>query len=80
MSLLRSAPSGYLLASTMLVLSWMMGLTIAAATLAQALAGYPYTTGQVAVLVAPFMVLALVGARLTVWFFSSVSEPASASN
>lgn len=69
-SLLRRAPMGYLLAATMLVFSWLMGTTVAASTVAQALAGYPYAIGQVA----PFVVLALVGFRLTLAFFRCVGD------
>lgn len=70
--LLRREPSGYLLGFAMLVFSWMVGITIAASTLAQVLAGYPYTTAQVAVLVAPF------GVWLTIGFFRAASDPGAA--
>lgn len=57
----REAPLGDVLAPTLLVLSGLMGLTITASTVAQALAGYPYTAAQVLTLVLPFVLLALAG-------------------
>jgi hypothetical protein len=67
--LLRRAPLGYLLTSIMLIFSWLIGVTIAASTAAQWLAGYPYTTAQIIGMVTPFIVLALVGLWLTRVFF-----------
>ncbi|WP_104992373.1 hypothetical protein [Deinococcus sp. NW-56] len=69
----RRAPLGDVLAPVLLVLSALMGLTIGVATVAQALAGYPYTPGQLAALVAPFVLLALVGLGLTRRWFRALS-------
>ncbi|MCE7986979.1 MAG: hypothetical protein DYG89_37880 [Caldilinea sp. CFX5] len=74
--LLRRSGLGYLLTAIMLIFSWLIGVTIAASTLAQWLAGYPYTIGQLIGMVAPFMVLAVVGLRYTVLFFRTVVETA----
>lgn len=73
--ILRRAPLGYLLASTMLIFSWLIGVTIAASTTAQWLAGYPYTVGQIVGMVTPFIILALVGLWLTVILFRHIDEP-----
>ena len=65
----RQSPLGDVFAPTLLVMSTLLGLTIAAATVAQALAGYPYTAGQLVTLVAPFGLLSLAGLALTLaWF------------
>ena len=39
----------------MRIFSWLIGVTIAASTLAQWLAGYPYTVGQIIGMAAPFI-------------------------
>ncbi len=71
----RQTPLGDLLAPTLLVMSTLLGLTIAAATVAQALAGYPYTAGQLVTLVAPFGLLSLAGLALTLAWFRHLPEP-----
>jgi hypothetical protein len=56
----------------MLIFSWLIGVTIAASTVAQWLAGYPYSQAQIVGMVSPFIMLALVGLWLTVIFFRNV--------
>jgi hypothetical protein len=70
----KRQPLGYLLAATMLVISWTVGSGVGAATVAQFYYGYPYTVGQVVGLVAPFLVLAGVGIWLTVRFLQGIAE------
>jgi hypothetical protein len=50
-------------------MAWLLGLNIAAGTLAQVLAGYPYTPGTMFSFGIPFVVLALGGiwANLTLF-------------
>ena len=76
--LLRQSPLGDVVAPTLLVMSTLLGLTIAAATVAQALAGYPYTAAQLVTLVAPFGLLALVGLGLTLAWFRHLPEQGGA--
>lgn len=72
--LLRRTGLGYLLTAIMLIFSWLIGVTIAASTVAQWLAGYPYTMGQIIGMVTPFVILAVVGLYFTVVFFRNVVE------
>ena len=74
----RQSPLGDVFAPTLLVMSTLLGLTIAAATVAQALAGYPYTAAQLVTLVAPFGVLALVGLGFTLAWFRHLPEQGGA--
>jgi hypothetical protein len=71
--LLRRAPLGYLLASTMLVFSWVLGAGILALSAAQVLAGL-LTIGQILGFVVPFVLLTLVGIWLTVVLFRHVTD------
>jgi hypothetical protein len=71
--LLRRAPLGYLLASTMLVLSWVLGAGVLTLSAAQVLAGV-LTVGQILGFVVPFVILTLVGIWLTVVLFRNVSD------
>ncbi|GIV97629.1 MAG: hypothetical protein KatS3mg057_2286 [Herpetosiphonaceae bacterium] len=73
--LLRQAPLGYLLASMMVIASWTIGGAVLALSLGQIFAGV-LTGLQVAVFVAPFVILTLVGIWLTVFLFRDFSEPA----
>ncbi|WP_456832946.1 hypothetical protein [Deinococcus sp. UYEF24] len=58
-----------MLAPTLLVMSTLLCLTIAASTVAQALGDHPYVPGQLMTLVVPFLLPALVGMGLTLaWF------------
>jgi hypothetical protein len=72
--LFQRRPSGYLYAAIMLTLSWLMGATIAAATLAQIMAGYTYALGQLIGLVAPFVVLTGVGGWLSWRYFRNIHD------
>lgn len=74
--LLRRRPLGYLLAATMVIISWTIGGEVMALSLAQILAGL-LTGFQFAVFVAPFAILTLVGMWLTVVLFQHCSEPAA---
>lgn len=74
--LLRRAPVGYLLASTMVVVSWTIGGGVMALSVAQMLAGL-LTGFEFAVFVAPFAILTLVGIWLTIVLFHHFSEPAT---
>ncbi len=67
----RRAP-GYLFAAIMLNLSWLLGLAIAASTVAQVVEGYPYTPGQLIGLVAPFVLMTVVGGWLALHFHRSI--------
>lgn len=66
--LFQQRTPGYLFAAIMLNLSWLLGLAIAASTVAQVMEGYPYTPGQLIGLVAPFVLMTLVGGWLA-WHF-----------
>jgi hypothetical protein len=71
--LLRRAPLGYLLATTLLVVSSVLGAGILALSAAQLLAGV-LTTAETLVFVLPFVILTGFGLWLTVVLLRTISE------
>ncbi|HUE97926.1 MAG TPA: hypothetical protein VMN99_01655 [Anaerolineales bacterium] len=71
--ILRLAPLGYLLASTMLVFTSILGPSLTTAGIMQVLAEV-ITIGQAMVFTVPFVILALIAIGLTVRLFSNFSE------
>jgi hypothetical protein len=69
----RRAPFGYLLASTMLVFTSILGPNLAAGGLMQILANV-ITVGQAMVFTVPFVILALIAIWLTIRLFRNFSE------
>jgi hypothetical protein len=76
--LLRRAPLGYLLASTMLVFTCILGPSLTAAGVLQILEEV-ITVGQAMAFTVPFVILALIAVILTVRLFRSLSESARGS-
>ena len=72
MLLLQRRSLGYALGGLLFVMAWLLGLNISAGTLAQVLAGYPYTPGTMIGFGVPFVVLALGGLWANVAFFRSL--------
>jgi hypothetical protein len=72
--LLRRAPAGYLLAPTIVIISWTLGGGVLAMSAAQILAGV-LTGPQIAAFVVPFALLTLAGIWLTVLLFRDFSDP-----
>ena len=70
--LLRHHRLGYALGGLLFVMAWVLGLTISAGSLAQVLAGYPYTPGTLIGFVIPFVVLTLGGLWANVTFFRHI--------
>ena len=71
--LLRRAPLGYLLTSTMLVFTCLLGPSLTAGGVIQVLEGV-ITIGQAMTFTVPFVILALIAAGLTVRLFRNFSE------
>ena len=71
--ILRRAPLGYLLASTMLVFTCILGPSLAAGGVIQIVEGV-ITVGQAMTFTVPFVILALIALGLTVRLFRSFSE------
>jgi hypothetical protein len=71
--LLRNAPIGYLLASTMLVFSVILGTSLLMSGIAQLLTGV-VTIGQFIGFTVPFIILTLIAIWLTVILFRKCSE------
>jgi hypothetical protein len=71
--LLRRAPMGYLLASTMLVFTSLLGPNLTAGGITQVLEGV-ITLGQAMAFTVPFVLLALIAIGLTLRLFRSLSE------
>lgn len=74
--LLRRAPLGYLLASTMLVFTCILGPNLTAGGIIQ-IAEEVITVGQAMAFTVPFVILALIALVLTVRLFGSFSETPS---
>ena len=74
--ILRRAPLGYLLASTMLVFTCILGPNLAAGGVIQ-VAEKVITMGQAMAFTVPFVILALIAIGLTVRLFRSFSEAPS---
>ncbi|MGE5602443.1 MAG: hypothetical protein ACM30E_05305 [Nitrososphaerales archaeon] len=70
--LLRRRAFGYALGGLLFVMAWLLGLSISAGTLAQVLAGYPYTPGTMISFGIPFVVLALGGIWANLTFFHHI--------
>lgn len=75
--ILRRVPLGYLLASTMLVFTSILGPNLTAGGVMQILAEV-ITVGQAMAFTVPFVILALIAIGLTVRLFRSFSEVVSA--
>jgi hypothetical protein len=73
--LLRRAPLGYLLASTMLVFTCILGPNLTAGGVMQIIEKV-ITVGQAMMFTVPFVILALIAVGLTVRLFRSFSEAA----
>jgi hypothetical protein len=71
--LLRCAPLGYLLASTMLVFTCILGPNLTAGGIIQVLENV-ITIGQAMAFTVPFVILALIAIGLTIRLFHSFSE------
>lgn len=70
----RRQALGYPLAMTMLVLGiFIVGLSMPAATVAQVLAGYDFAAMQVAIFIAPFLMLGVIALWLAVRFLRNVA-------
>jgi hypothetical protein len=74
--LLRRAPLGYLLASTMLVFTCVLGPNLTAGGIIQ-VAEEVITIGQAMVFTVPFVILALIAIGLTIRLFQSFSDAPS---
>lgn len=72
--MLRRAPLGYLLASTMLVLNTLIGLIVISQTVVPLLTGITLTAGEIAAFVAPFVITSLIAGWLTVKLYQNLSE------
>jgi hypothetical protein len=72
--LIRRAPLGYLLASIILVLLAIIGVVVAAQTLAQTLAGITLSTGEYFGKVGTFVIMSLIAIWLMVRFFRNISD------
>ena len=73
--LLRRIPLGYLLASTMLIFTCILGPSLTAGGVLQILEEV-ITAGQAMAFTVPFVILALIAVVLTVRLFRSLSETA----
>jgi hypothetical protein len=73
--LLRRVPLGYLLATTLLIVSSVLGAGVLALSVAQLLAGV-LTLIETVVFVVPFVILTVIGIWLTAILFRNFSEPA----
>lgn len=69
----RGAPSGYLLASTMLIFTCVLGASLTAGGVIQVLKGV-ITIGQAMVFTVPFVILSLIAIWFTVVLFRNFSE------
>ena len=74
--LLRRTPMGYLLASTMVIVSWTIGGGVLALSIAQILAG-ALTGPMIVAFVVPFALLTLAGIWLSTILFGNFSERAT---
>jgi hypothetical protein len=74
--LLRRAPLGYLLASTMLVFTCILGPNLTAGGIIQVMEEV-ITIGQAMTFTVPFVILALIALVLTVRLFQSFSDAPS---
>jgi hypothetical protein len=74
--ILRRAPPGYLLASTMLIFTCILGPSLTAGGIIQILEGV-ITVGQAMAFTVPFVILALIAIVLTVRLFRSLTEVSS---
>jgi hypothetical protein len=72
----RRAPVGYLLASTMLIFTCILGPNLTAGGIIQVAEGV-ITIGQAMTFTVPFVILALIAIGLTVRLFGSFSESPS---
>jgi hypothetical protein len=70
----RDAPAGYLLASTMLIFTCILGANLAAGGVMQIQKGV-ITLGQAMVFTVPFVILTLIAIWFTVILFRNFSEP-----
>ena len=77
--ILRRAPIGYLLASTMLVFTCILGPSLMAGGILQIIEEV-ITVGQAMAFTVPFVILALIALGLTVRLFRSFSETVSRTN
>jgi hypothetical protein len=71
--LLRRAPLGYLLCSTLMIVSAVLGGGVLALSAAQVIAGV-LTVAQIMVFVVPFVILSAIALALTVVLFRNISE------
>jgi hypothetical protein len=74
--LLRRAPLGYLLASTLLILCTLVGIMVVAQTIAQSLIGVELSMGQFIGIVGSFVVMGLIASWLTVALLRNISASA----
>jgi hypothetical protein len=72
----RAAPAGYLLASTMLIFTCVLGANLTAAGVIQVVKGV-ITLGQALAFTVPFVILTLIAIWFTVILFRNFSEPAN---